>query len=434
MNMKLGLLVCIFWLLVFQAFSQDKVILLDDPETSLKIRVQMIRESKSTLDMATFIYGNDEVSTQVLFELVQAAQRGVKIRIIIDGMNNKIPMELMDYLIDHDIRIKIFNPFSVKKLLGNVTRMHSKIMICDDEKYIIGGRNIVNTYFYIGNQKNFKDREVYVQGRSGLTAKRSFEDLWFSAVMNEDHGSQFAHTEKRNIKIVTDYFSDWDTIPQLRNREMQNILDDNEMHISKDVRLIWDRPESFKFVNKNTTNYLVNIINTTKSSIYIESPYVVFSDTLYQALQSAINRGVKVQIITNSLSTSDSYLVLATYYKERDQLIDLGFDIWEYHSENEYLHTKMFVFDEKFVTIGSYNLDMLSANINTECLVQFFDQDIVKESLDYFNSTKAYSKKARVNEYLPTLFEDQINIENLKKYSYIKVFQWTISPFIRQYL
>ena len=431
---KFNVIVILLWIVTYYGVTQDKVVLLDDPKTSLKLRVQMIRNCRSTLDLATFIYGNDEVSTQVLFELVKAAQRGVKVRIIIDGLNNKIPKELMDYMLAYGIRIKIFNPFTLKKLLGNITRMHSKVMVIDDERYILGGRNIVNTYFYIGNQKNFKDREVYVSGRSGLTARRSFEDLWFSAVMQEHHSSRIDHIVNRNIKTVQNYFSDWDTIPQLRQCEMQQILRGSKVLNSKDVRLIWDRPESYKYVNKNTTNYLVDRINTTRSSIYIESPYVIFSDTIYTALQSAINRGVKVQIITNSMATSDSYLVLATYYKERDQLIKLGFDIWEYFSDNEYLHTKMFVFDKKFVTIGSYNLDMLSANINTECMVQFFDPDIVKEGLRFFKETKSKSKRAKVNEYLPIILEDKVSFESMKKYGYIKTFQWTFSAYIRQYL
>ena len=424
----------VMWVTYLTVVGEDKVVILDDPEVSLKMRVHLIRTSTKTLDIATYIYGNDEVSTQMLSELIRAAKRGVKIRMIIDALNNKIPKELSSLLLSLGIRIKLFNAFSLKKHIHNVTRMHSKITVSDQSVYIVGGRNIVNTYFYIGNQKNFRDREVYIEGRSGLTATRAFEELWFSAVVKELKEYRKNKKTLKNIKEANQFFEAWDTIPQAKKIEISKTISRLKFQPASDVRIIWDRPESYKYVNKNTTNYLIDKINSCQSNILIESPYIVFSDDIYKALQSAINRGVKVQIVTNSLATSDSYLVLATYFKERDQLINLGFDIWEYISEDEYLHTKMFVFDDKFVTIGSYNLDMLSAQINTECMVQFIDAELVQQALGFYKNTKSKARKAQVNTYIPTLFEDEVTYYSLKKYAIIKALQWTVSPYIREYL
>ena len=111
-------------------------------------------------------------------------------------------------------------------------------------------------------------------------------------------------------------------------------------------------------------------------------------------------------------------------------MINLGFDIWEYIGEDEYLHTKMFVFDDKFVTIGSYNLDILSAQINTECMVQFIDAELVQQALGFITKGKG---KLKVNTYIPTLFEDEVTYYSLK-YAIIKALQWTVSPYIREYL
>jgi phosphatidylserine/phosphatidylglycerophosphate/cardiolipin synthase-like enzyme len=179
---------------------------------------------------------------------------------------------------------------------------------------------------------------------------------------------------------------------------------------------------------------LIERINKSKHTILIESPYVVFSKEIYDALQSAIFRGVNVQIITNSMMTSDSYIVLPVYYKERDQLIEAGFDILEFQGENQYLHTKMFVFDNEELAIGSFNLDMLSANINTEILVVTTGSSIVSQALMYYKETQNQSISAQVNPFVPTLLEGKIELKSIRKYTLIKILEWTVAPYLRDYL
>jgi phosphatidylserine/phosphatidylglycerophosphate/cardiolipin synthase-like enzyme len=406
---------------------------LDDPIVSLQARISIIRNAQQTLDIATYIYGNDESATQTLQEIVNAAERGVKVRLIVDALNNHIPKELTAYMISKGIRIKVFNKFAIKKELNNVIRMHAKIIVSDHLRYIVGGRNIVNSYFYIGDQTNFRDREIYVVGRSGKQAGESFDNLWFSALLDEiEHDKELS--QKKNLKIISEYLIDLKTMPFLENNAIQNALEDLDYQAAKHIDIVIDRPHSYKYTEKNTTDYILSKIENTKNKILVESPYVVFSPEIYSALQKAINRGVTVEIVTNSMMTSDSYLVLPVYYKERDQLIQLGFDIYEYQGEGQYLHTKMFIFDDEEIAIGSYNLDMLSANINTEIMVVTKELSVVNESLKYYYQTKTQSIAAQYNPFKPILLEGKINMKSIKKYTIIKVLEWTLAPYLRDYL
>lgn len=413
--------------------GRNKVAILDNPTISLQARIDLIRKATKSIDMATYIYGNDETSSQTLHEIVKAAERGVKVRIIIDALNNHIPKELTAFMLNKGIRIKVFNKFALKKGLDNVIRMHAKIMVSDRLRYIIGGRNIVNTYFYIGNDVNFRDREIYISGISGKQASLRFEDLWFSALLDEIiHDKTLS--EKKNLKIVKEYFDDLGTMTFLEDRNVISSLKKLRYFEIPELEIVIDRPHSYKFTEKNTTQFLIHRINLAETCILIESPYVIFSEEIYNALANAISRGVKVQIITNSMMTSDSYLVLPVYFKERDYLIKNGFEILEFQGKNQYLHTKMFILDNQEVIIGSFNLDMLSANINTEIFVSIIDSSLVDESIKYFNTTKRESVTAEISPFKPVIFEGTINLKSLKKYSIIKLLEYTIAPYLRDYL
>lgn len=413
--------------------SKERVILLENPVESFQIRISIIRNAQKTLDIATYEYGNDESASQVLHEIIKAAERGVKIRIVVDAMRNFIPKELSAYMVSKGIRIKVFNKFKLSKSFDNVVRMHAKITVRDRLSYIVGGRNIVNSYFYIGEQKNFRDREIYITGFSGNKAVEKFEDLWFSSLMDEiDH--EKVYSEKASLKIVKEYFDGLDVFPFLSDDDLTKVLSKQKSFQVASIEIIIDKPHSYKFTQKYTTSYIVDKINTSRKEILIESPYVILNKEVYLSLHNAIRRGVKVQIITNSLNTSDSYLVLPVYFKERGQLQDEGFEIFEFQSEDQYLHTKMFIFDRKEILIGSYNLDMLSAGINTEIMISVKDVHVVNASLFHYNTTLTKSTKAPNEFYRPTLLEGNVTLETIKKYSIVKLLEYTIAPFLRDYL
>ncbi len=415
------------------SWSQNKVALLDDPRISLQMRIDMIRNAQKTLDMATYIYGNDEASSQVIRELIKATERGVIVRLIVDDLNNHIPKYLIAYMIGKGIRIKVFNTFALKKKLDNIQRMHAKIIVADHLKSIIGGRNIVNSYFYVGDQTNFKDREIFIAGRCGAEASQRFEDLWFSALLEEVTHTKVL-TEKKNLKVIKEYLADLKEMPFLSESSIKETIEKVNFLNVANVDIFIDRPHSYKYIEKHTTVRLLQCINSAQHEILIESPYVILHDSIFNALHKALLRGVRVEILTNSMMTSDSYLVLPVYFRERDALIKMGFEIREYFAEDEYLHTKMMLFDNETVFIGSFNMDMLSANINTEVMVEIVDKQLFTIALEYYMETKSKSGAPIVNPWNPTLLENKVTFKSLKKYGIIKVLEYTIAPYLRDFL
>jgi putative cardiolipin synthase len=415
------------------SFAQNKVALLDDPRISLQMRIEMIRNAKKTLDMATYIYGNDESSSQVIRELILAADRGVNVRLIIDDFKNQIPSSLLAFMIAKGIRIKEFNTLAFKKKLDNIRRLHVKIIVADRLKSIIGGRNIVNSYFYVGEQTNFRDREIFISGRFGNEAGQGFDDLWFSALSDEITHSKIM-SEKKNIKVVKKYLNDLKEMPFLSDSSLKDVLENILFINVPHIDIFMDRPNSYKYVEKHSTERLISLIHNAKKQILIESPYVILQDSIFNALKSAISRGVKVEILTNSMMSSDSYLVLSVYFRERDQLLKMGFHIKEYISDNEYLHTKMMLFDDDIVYIGSLNMDMISCNIITEVMVEIKDKQLYKSALDYYTDTKNKCQTPIVDPFRPTLLEYDLTFKSLKKYAIIKSIEYTVGPYIRDYL
>lgn len=434
--MKNWIKIIVVMILVFNSklsISQNKVALLDDPRISLQMRIDLIRNANKTLDLATYIYGNDEASTQVLRELILAADRGIQVRLIVDDLNNHIPPSLMAYMIGKGIRIKEFNTFSLRKKLNNIHRMHAKIIVADKLKSIVGGRNIVNSYFYVGEQTHFRDREIFIAGRCGKLAALRFDDLWFSALLEEITHSK-ALSEKKNLSVIKKYLTNLKEMPFLTDDQLEKALSNIHFFNVPHLDIIIDRPHSYKYNEKNTTERLITLINNAKSKILIESPYVIIQDSILLALKSAISRGIVVEILTNSMMTSDSWLVLPVYFRERDQLIKLGFQIKEYVADDEYLHTKMMLIDDETVFIGSFNMDMLSANINTEVMVEIHDKQLYLNALKYYNETKSRCGSPIVNPLKPTLLENKVTFKSLKKYGMIKILEYTIAPYFRDYL
>lgn len=427
------ILILVFFWCSAELPAREKVIFLDDPVTSLQQRILMMRQATKTLDVAMYIYGNDEVSAQTLLEIHNAAKRGVTIRLIIDDLNNWVPSEILSFLVSEGVSIRFFNRFQFKYLMDNLVRMHTKLTIADHRKYILGGRNIDNTYFYIGDQTNFRDREIFIEGPSAISARKSFEDLWFCSLLSSRNSFGIGLNEKFGTDVPA-YFNSLCTAPMLKDQMIMYRLGKVQKFYCEEVKIIADKIHSPKHQEKKTTEYIIKLIEQAEKEILIESPYIVFSQDIYQAFQRAIDRGVKVQILTNSMNTSDSYFVLPVYFKERDQLIKLGFDIMEFQGEQQYLHSKMFIFDRKHLIIGSYNLDNFSTKINTEIYVHIQNADIVRESMRLYHKTYLLSKRPSPDQWYPTLFEQNLELQSMSKYIIIKILQHTIAPYMRNNL
>jgi putative cardiolipin synthase len=157
----------------------DVLRILNDHQAAAQARVDLIQQAQFQIDAAYFGVGNDHLACAFLALLRDASERGVKVRLIIDALNNRIPVTLQAYLIKEGIEIREFHPVQICRPLEVNQRMHDKVLIADASQMIVGGRNLDSRNFGLA-KRNYVDCDVYVRGEAALQANGYFQNLWCS--------------------------------------------------------------------------------------------------------------------------------------------------------------------------------------------------------------------------------------------------------------
>lgn len=396
--------------------NKTGVYVLEDGGNAMMARAWLCENAEKTIDIQYFIFSTDNVGLIACDYLVRAADRGVKVRILVDDLLvDAGPHEILTMDSHPNIEIRIYNPgvnlgknflSKGRKLLtdfkGANQRMHNKTFTVDGKVAITGGRNIADEYFDYDHDYNFRDRDVLLLGRSVADVHSSFEQFWNSGLsvpvtkLVDEPGNNFSDTAR--FERLHQYACNPDNFwPQVR--EKIKALPDMFHAICQSGSLVWT--DSVRFVSdtpgKNdvgmhgggvTTDALVYLISAAQHTVDIQSPYLVVTDEGLKLFADAVKRGVRVRILTNSLASTDNLPAFAGYQKIRKQLLNAGVDIYEFKpdAKERYdimtgalqkkmnytptfgLHAKGMVIDGHIAVVGTYNLDPRSANLNTECV------------------------------------------------------------------
>ena len=414
--------------------TKTGVYVLESGTNSLITRAWLCEAAEKTIDIQYFIFSTDNVGLIACDYLVRAADNGIKIRMLVDDFMVNTRIEDILTLNSHEnISIKIYNPGVNlgKNLVGKITkfatdfrdanqRMHNKTFIVDDKVVITGGRNIADEYFDYDHDYNFRDRDVLLIGKNSKIIKKSFTNFW-----NSEHSVKVTSLVKENLIDVNDkqrfdnlhqYACNPDNFwPQIRDK-IEN-FSKTVNQIKNSDKLVW--LDSVSFVSdipgKNTTkkglggggkttSTLIELIKNAKKSIDIQTPYLITTKQSRNMFKEAVNRGVKIRILTNSLASTDNLEAFASYQTDRKKLLKTGVEIYEFKPDakirkeimnNELqqkldyaptfgLHAKSMIIDNKITVIGTFNLDPRSANLNTECISILYSDKISKNVLKGF--------------------------------------------------
>jgi len=398
--------------------TKTGVYVLEDGGGAMITRAWLTEYAEQTIDIQYFIFSMDNVGLIACDYLVRAADRGVNIRLLVDDIMVDADIQDILTLDSHEnISIKVYNPGvnlgkNIFSKLGKLAtdfrsfnqRMHNKTFTVDGKVVITGGRNIADEYFDYDHEYNFRDRDVLLLGKETKAVTTSFSKFWNSDLSVKitdlvDEPPVNVIAENRFDKLHEYACNPENFWPQVREK-IKNLPTAFPM-LKKSGALVW--VDDLEFVSddpgKNdgnsglggggiSTRKLIRLVKNAKSSIEIQSPYLVTTVLSRQLFQEATNRGVKIRILTNSLASTDNLEAFSGYQKDREALLKTGVRIFEFkpnaaerkrimtgelQAAIDYqpifgLHAKSMVVDGETTVIGTFNLDPRSANLNTECL------------------------------------------------------------------
>jgi len=413
--------------------GQTGVYVLDSGEEALLARAWLADHAQQSIEVQYFIWSTDNIGILAAEALLRAAERGVKVRIIVDDLMIDAPDESLLALALHpNIDIRIYNPQTSvgvplqKRVLNAATdfrginqRMHDKTFIVDGRIAITGGRNMADEYFDYNHEYNFRDRDALVLGRVVQDMRASFERFWSSELcapvetLYDGIGlfQKNVKVEDEQVARIYRELHDYAGKPENFAPEVRAAIADVPGSFARLTRqMVWGQVEFISDTpgkNDNrfrlggsgmTTAALAKLVDGAQQSITLQSPYLVLSDEAVELFRKAIARGVLVRINTNSLASSDNLQASSGYRNQRDALLKMGMNIYEYRPDPAIrskllksaisdkiappifaLHAKTMVVDSTITFIGTFNLDPRSENLNTEVGVIVRDATLARQ-------------------------------------------------------
>jgi len=407
--------------------NESGFLLLDTGLDAFAARAILAQGADRSIDVQYYMIHNDLTGTLFADQLIKAADRGVRIRLLIDDMDLGNRDEGLSTIAAHpNIDLRIFNPFSRKMIrgpqfllrFGSVTRrMHNKSFTVDNQATIVGGRNIGNEYFEADPDFAFADLDVLAIGPVVKEVSASFDQYWNSGMAYPVGVLRPDLTEKEDLdegrKKLAEYLARDSVsayLQQLFSSLLAERIRNNEVLFSwGDAEVLADHPNKLESYNSDRAYTLSSKISPFFENLHKEflifSPYFVPGNEGTKFLVDLVGKGVHVRIITNSLASTDVGVVHAGYAKYRTALLRGGVELYEMNkilgrkqrkekkgdtgSSKASLHAKSFVFDRQRVFIGSLNLDPRSVVENTEIGIMLTSTEIADAMAARFDTMVA---------------------------------------------
>lgn len=373
------------------------------------LRAQMADAAERTLDVQYYVIQNDDSGYLLMDALLRAAQRGVRVRLLIDDPQAQGQEAQIAALAAHrNIDVRLFNPFVYR---GNVAavrwmevaltaqrlnrRMHNKLYVVDNAVALAGGRNVGDAYFESGKDLRFGDYDVFAIGPVVRQLSRSFDEYWNSpisvpvqALLGATPDPATVDAFEQDLATRRDAMRTTDLVKLAKSGQpFAALLAPNALVWAK-AEVIYDSPDKADVENGNTPGVLlrrrlIEASQEVKKELVVVSPYFVPGTPGENMLKALRERGVRVRVLTNSLASTDEPIVHTGYQRYRVPLLEAGVELYEVKplpgkpqpggsgskspSAGPFaLHAKVFVFDQTKIFIGSANFDRRSFRLNTE--------------------------------------------------------------------
>jgi putative cardiolipin synthase len=403
--------------------GQSGVFLLGNGLDAFVGRAMLARLAERSIDLQYYMFHQDTVGRLLIKELLAAADRGVRVRMLIDDMYGGEADAVWSALDAHpEIEVRLFNPFvrGRSKNLQFITRiktvnhrMHSKTYTVDNQASIVGGRNIGDEYFAADKELAFADLDVMAIGPVVREVSQEFDQYW-----NSEHAYPVAtltgaakagalETLRSDLAAFSREKTTSAYIDALEHSPLAQSLKNKSVRFSiADAKVLHDAPEKMTrgddWKAELLMSQLAPFIQQATEEFVLVSPYFVPGQRGADALCGMSKKGVRVRVLTNSLASNDVSAVHAGYKRHRKQLLQCGVQLYELNEQikkqegerftwlpglsKSSLHAKTMAIDKKMMFVGSFNFDPRSLYINNEIGILFSEPQLAANASTHFDA------------------------------------------------
>lgn len=394
-----------------------RAMVVEDAGLALTSRLDLIEAAETSIDLQYFIWQNDPSGIFVIDRLLAAADRGVRVRALVDDVQLEGLVSRINAITRHpNIEVRIFNPFSIRfgmelrlfrlaefAIDGNRLnhRMHNKLLVADNQAAILGGRNIGDDYFGLSVKRNFIDTDIFLSGDVVRELSQGFDAYWNSGWAVPSDALLRFELVKLNLDAVRgrirERLKEHPYLDLLIDPQRIEVLTENlrNAHPLEAAVSVVDEPDlGWGKLPDEVAAALTEVALSCESEILIVSPYLVLTPALFEIGDEMERRGIRVEVVTNSLESNDVVIAHAAYARYRGAVLDSGAALYEFRgdpaiarddpAEDISLHSKYILFDDDRVFIGSPNLDPRSLRLNTELGVILQSPSLVAELKETF--------------------------------------------------
>lgn len=382
--------------------GQSAFTLLRGARESLRWRIAVVESATVSLDIKYFIWKAQPTGSLLISRIIEAAQRGVRVRLLVDDLNladDDRDIAALDAT--DNISIKLFNPTKSRNLFGVLgdyasafhemnRRMHNKMIIADGHVIVLGGRNIADEYFGLSPKYNFLDLDFLAAGSVVPQISTAFDAYWnadlakpISQIAQPRDDSSLDSLLDRELAVVSnnaDLLASFPTEP--RDWRAEFVESAKTWHLGT-AYYIQDDPVSTGQETLRLAEMLERLAAQTQEELIVASGYLLPTPEIFDALRKEIDRGVRVRLLTGTMEAINHTPVYAHYRKHIDTILDMGAELYELDAhpqpevqeavhvppvQGEYtaIHLKAIVGDRKRAFLGSLNIDPRALVINTE--------------------------------------------------------------------
>ena len=420
----------------------DRAAIIEDSDEALEVRLHMIEQAKESILFSTFSIKTDRASEEVCAALYAAANRGVKVKMLIDGLSGEFDMKRapMYYALGaHDnVEIRYYNSLNLLKPWTVNGRLHDKYLVVDDQLLLLGGRNTSNYFVGTYNENVLSyDREVFVYnteyGREDNTSViyqviDYFQSIYFAEVVHTEYENAPLF-KKEAIKEAAVMLQD--TYDSMRRDRPELFLTDADYYdytiATNRITLVYN-PTHILSKEPYVWYTLCQLMENAKECVYIQTPYAVLNDVMYENLASVGKDIDQFSILLNSIAVGDNICASADYILNKDKINDTGVTVYEFHGDHS-MHNKSVLIDHNISIIGSFNFDMRSSYINTETMLVIHGEEFNKELSENIQAME--EKSYELNSEGHYIFKEDVEMKEIspKKDTILAVLPYVLYPF-----